>query len=97
PLASTSNWSQWDDALRVSLWILAFAKWSEFYLSALGTFDQNLERLSGDAQRLAMVRMKEEWQSEDVGIQSELIEFLEQGERLLSEGGRLKNDFHKLD
>lgn len=44
-----------------------------------------------------MVRMKEEWQSEDVGIQSELIEFLEQGERLLSEGGRLKNDFHKLD
>jgi hypothetical protein len=97
PLASTSNWSQWDDALRVSLWILAFAKWSEFYLSALGTFDQNLERLSGDAHGLAMVRTKEEWQSEGVGIQSELIEFLEQGERLLSEGGRLKSDSHKLD
>ncbi|MGJ8945935.1 hypothetical protein AB9K17_23890, partial [Salmonella enterica subsp. enterica serovar Kentucky] len=44
PLASTSGWSRWDNALRVSLWILSFAKWSEFYLSALGTFDQNLER-----------------------------------------------------
>ncbi|MEZ2683331.1 VPA1262 family protein [Proteus vulgaris] len=97
PLASTSDWSRWDNALRVSLWILSFAKWSEFYLSALGTFDQNLERLSGDAQRLVMVRTKEEWQSEGVGIQSELIEFLEQGERLLSEGGRLKNDYHKLN
>ena len=81
----------------MSLWILSFAKWSEFYLSALGTFDQNLERLSGDAQRLVMVRTKEEWQTEGVGIQSELIEFLEQGERLLSEGGRLKNDSHKLN
>jgi hypothetical protein len=39
-----------------------------------------------------MVRSKEEWKTEGVGIQSELIEFLEQGERLLSEGGRLKSD-----
>lgn len=44
-----------------------------------------------------MVRTKEEWQSEGVGIQSELIEFLEQGERLLSERGRLESDSHKLD
>ncbi|MBB3323675.1 hypothetical protein FHW74_003199 [Atlantibacter sp. RC6] len=93
PLASTSNWTQWDDALRVSLWILAFAKWSEFYLRTRGTFDKNLERLSSDAHGLAMVRSKEEWQSEGVSIQSELIAFLEQGERLLSEGGWLKNDF----
>ena len=55
-------------------------------------FDQNLERLTGDAHGLAMVRSKEEWQSEGVGIQSELIEFLEQGERLLIEGGRMKSD-----
>lgn len=90
PLASTSNWTQWNDALRVSLWILAFGKWSEFYLSAQGTTDHNLERLSSDAHGLAMVRSIEEWQSESVGIQSELIAFLKQGERLLSEGGRLK-------
>lgn len=24
PLVSTSDWTQWDDALKVSLWILAF-------------------------------------------------------------------------
>lgn len=92
PLASTSNWTQWDDALRVSLWILAFGKWSEFYLSAQDKTDQNLERLSSDAYGLAMVRSIEEWQSEGVGIQSELISFLDQGERLLSEGGGLKRD-----
>lgn len=92
PLASTSNWSQWDDALRVSLWILTFCKWSKFYLSAQGKTDQNLERLSSDAHGLAMVRSIKEWQSERVGIRSELIAFLEQAERLLSEGDELKSD-----
>lgn len=92
PLASTSNWAQWDDALRVSLWILAFGKWSEFYLREQDMTDQNLEQLSRDARGLAMVRSIEEWQSEGVGIQSELIAFLEQVEGLLSEGGGLKSD-----
>lgn len=92
PLASTSDWTRWDNALRVSLWILAFGKWSEFYLSAQGTTDQNLEYLLSEAHSLAMVRTIEEWQSEGVGVRSELIAFLEQVERLLSEGCELKND-----
>ncbi|MBA8863598.1 hypothetical protein FHW11_000684 [Pantoea agglomerans] len=92
PLASTSNWTQWDDALRVSFWILAFCKWSEFYLNEQGKTDQNLERLSSDAHGLAMVRSIDEWQSEGVGIRGELIAFLDQAEKLLSEGGGLKSE-----
>lgn len=85
PLASTSNWTQWDDALRVSLWILAFSKWSEFYLREQGVADQNLEQLSRDSRGIAMIRPIEEWQSEGAGKQGELIAFLEQVEGLKSD------------
>lgn len=92
PLASTSNWTQWDDALRVSLWILAFGRWSEFYLGNQGVTDQNLEQLSSNARGLAMIKPLEEWQSECAGQQGELIAFLEQVEGLLSVGGGLNRD-----
>ena len=32
PLASTSDWTRWDSALKVSLWILTFARWGQHYL-----------------------------------------------------------------
>ncbi len=35
PLASASNWTQWDCALNVSLWILVFSKLSRYYLNTL--------------------------------------------------------------
>ncbi|WP_036543903.1 VPA1262 family protein [Nitrincola lacisaponensis] len=92
PLASTSNWARWDDALRVSLWILAFGRWSEFYLRERGATDQNLEQLSWDARGFAMVRPLEEWQSEGASKQGELIAFLEQVEGLLNVDGELKGD-----
>jgi hypothetical protein len=92
PLASTSNWARWDDALRVSLWILAFGRWSEFYLRERGATDQKLEQLSWDARGFAMVRPLEEWQSEGASKQGELIAFLEQVEGLLNVDGELKGD-----
>lgn len=92
PLASTSNWAQWDDALRVSLWILAFGRWSEFYLRERGVTYQKLEQLSWDAHWLATVRPIEEWQSEGASKQGELTAFLEQVEGLLNVGGELKGD-----
>jgi len=92
PLASTSSWARWDDALRVSLWILAFGRWSEFYLRERGVTDQGVEQLSGDARGLAMVRSLEEWQSEGASKQGELIAFLEQVEGLLNVDGELKGD-----
>lgn len=92
PLASTSNWARWDDALRVSLWILAFSRWSEFYLRERGATDQRLEQLSCDARGFAMVRPLEEWQSEGASKHGELIAFLEQVEGLLNVDGELKGD-----
>lgn len=85
PLASTSGWAQWDDALSVSLWILAFGRWSEFYLREHGMTDQKLVQLSLSAHELAMIRPIEEWQSVGVGKQGELIAFLEHVEGILRE------------
>ncbi|ATG75921.1 hypothetical protein AN401_12000 [Zobellella denitrificans] len=87
PLASTSGWTTWNDALRVSLWILAFGRWSEFYLHERGATDQKLEQLSRDARGLTMIRPIEEWQSERGGKQDELVAFLDQVEGLLNADG----------
>ncbi|OAI10775.1 VPA1262 family protein [Methylomonas methanica] len=84
PLASTSNWARWDTALTVSLWILAFSKWAEYYLHQRGMNDNELERLSRDAQEVAMVRHMDEWCSGGVGKWGELAKFLGQVEELLS-------------
>lgn len=86
PLANTVNWAQWDDALRVSLWILAFCKWSELYLCQLGMADEKLDQLTQDARQIAMVRPLAEWQSEGASKLDELVLFLTQAEDLLGEG-----------
>ena len=80
PLASTSNWTRWDGALKVSLWILAFSKWAEYYLGQRGMSDSELGRLSQDA--LDLVRPMVEWQS--VGTGGELAAFLDHVEKLLA-------------
>jgi hypothetical protein len=68
----------------VSLWILAFGRWVEFYLRELGESDLTLGKLSLEAQELTMVTPIEEWQSENSGSRFELIAFLGQVEGLLS-------------
>ena len=84
PLASTSNWTRWDNALTVSLWILAFSKWSEYYLRQRSMMDRELEQLSLDARELAMVRPIVEWRSEVAGKRGQLAAFLDQVEDLLA-------------
>lgn len=91
PLACTSNWDRWNNALRVSLWILAFCKWSEFYLRERSVTDQALERLSKNADKLAMIRPVEEWQSEYTGKWSTLFSFMEEGDSLLKENNEQKD------
>ena len=81
PLASTSDWSRWDDALTISLWILAFGRWGEYYLRLRGMTNHELEALSRDAHKLAMVRPMSELR-DSLG---ELAAFLEQVEELLAE------------
>ena len=91
PLASTSNWTRWDSALKVSLWILAFSKWGEYYLRQRNMTDRELERLSRDARELAMVRPMAEWRSEVAGKPGQLAAFLDQVEDLLASSDESKS------
>jgi hypothetical protein len=83
PLASTSDWTQWNDALTVSMWILTFTRWSQYYLRGRGMTDPELERLSRATRELAMIRPMNEWRSMGVGQQGQLAAFLNQVEELL--------------
>ena len=91
PLASTSDWTRWDSALTVSLWILAFSKWGEYYLRQRGMTDSELERLSRDARELAMVRPMVEWRSEVAGKPGQLAAFLDQVDELLASSDESKS------
>ncbi|MCR1347050.1 VPA1262 family protein [Acidithiobacillus ferrooxidans] len=84
PLASTSDWTRWDSALTVSLWMLAFSRWCEYYMRQGGMANRELEQLSHGARALAMVRPMIEWRSKRVGRQGELAAFLDQIEELLA-------------
>ncbi|MFA6062860.1 MAG: VPA1262 family protein [Gallionella sp.] len=84
PLASTSDWTRWDGALTVSMWILALARWGQYYLREGRITDIHLEALSWDAGALAMVRPMDEWRSKGGGNQSELAAFLDQVEDLMA-------------
>ncbi|MHB1511606.1 VPA1262 family protein [Acidiferrobacter sp.] len=91
PLASTSNWTRWDSALKVSLWILTFSKWGEYYLRQRNMTDRELERLSWVARELAMVRPMVEWRSEVAGKPGQLAAFLDQVEELLASSDKSKS------
>ncbi|HAV6222981.1 TPA: hypothetical protein JI302_18435 [Acinetobacter baumannii] len=84
PLASTSNWSRWDKALKISLWILAFCKWCEYYLSKSHLKNNELDKLSEDALKLAEAKPIKEWRTETSDQSSGVIAFLNQGESLLA-------------
>lgn len=84
PLANTSDWAQWDDALMISMWILALTRWTQYYLRERGTPDRELEDLSRDARELAMVRPMVKWRSERAGKSSQLTAFLDQIDELLA-------------
>ncbi|NMM14633.1 MAG: hypothetical protein HHJ17_14015 [Rhodoferax sp.] len=84
PLASTSDWTRWDGALVVSMWILTFTRWGQYYLRERGMTNREMEDLLRDTSELAMVRPMSEWRSEGAGKQGELAAFLDQVEELLA-------------
>ncbi|EJT04974.1 hypothetical protein RCCGE510_12601 [Rhizobium sp. CCGE 510] len=88
PLASTSEWTQWDDALVISMWILTFTRWGEYYLRDRSVMDRELETLSRDAHNVAMVRPMYEWRSSNTGNKGELAAFFKQVDDLLASGDR---------
>jgi hypothetical protein len=67
PLASTSDWTRWDNALVVSMWMLIFTKWGEYYLRVRDITGSELKDLSRGASELAMRRSMNEWQSKMTG------------------------------
>lgn len=79
PLASTSNWDEWHEALFVSLWMLAFAKWCLYYLQEI---DNKIDRFIQETEEIAMLMNTNEWNS--CGGK-ELILFLEQANKLNDE------------
>lgn len=91
PLVSTSDWTGWDGAMAVSMWILTFTRWGQYYLRGRGMTDRELEELSRDARELAMVRPMHEWRSEGAGKQGEFAAFLDQVEELLASIGVSKS------
>lgn len=92
PLASTSDWTRWDDALVVSMWIFAFTRWCQYYLLGSDIINDELDELSQDAGKLAMVRPIYEWRSTNTGRQGELAAFLQQVEELLASRAILKSE-----
>lgn len=91
PLASTSNWTRWNDALAISMWILVFARLTQYYLRGREMTLRELEELSRDACDLAMVRPMDEWRSNGIGNQGELAAILDQVEDLLASGHHSEN------
>lgn len=81
PLASTSDWARWNDALMISMWILSFTLWGEFHLRGRGAHSHELNELSRDAHDIIVVRPIEEWQL----MNGELVEFFYQAKNLLIE------------
>ena len=84
PLASTTDWTRWNEALVVSMWILAFTRWGLYYRQKHNIVITELEELSQEASNLAMVRPMVEWRSESANRQGELAAFLDQAEGLLA-------------
>ncbi|MTD34192.1 hypothetical protein GKE73_17565 [Paludibacterium sp. dN 18-1] len=83
PLASTSDWTRWDDALVVSMWILTFARWGQYYLYQRSITSHELDELSRCASALALIRPMEEWRSRgDPSNPGQLASFLDQVETL---------------
>lgn len=84
PLASTSDWSRWNDALVVSMWILTFARWSLYYLREGGMANNEMENLSQGARNLALAWPMDEWRSQGEGQPGgELAAFLDQVDELM--------------
>lgn len=84
PLASTSDWKRWDRALVVSMWILGFCRWAQYYLREREVTDDGLIRLSQSARDVAFIRPMEAWESEGIGKNVELAAFLDQVEGLMA-------------
>jgi hypothetical protein len=92
PLASTSDWTRWNGALVVLMWMLTFTRWSQYYLRERGMTNGELEELSRSTRALAMIRPMDEWRPKGAGKLGELAAFLDQVEELLASTDESKSE-----
>ncbi|WP_371883468.1 hypothetical protein [Caballeronia sp. S22] len=76
----------------MSLWILAFGRWSEYYLEQRELRVHELEELMQSARAIAMARPMDEWRSRNAGEPGELAAFLDQAEELKAAIDKSKNN-----
>lgn len=85
PLASTSSWVAWDDALAVSMWVLAYSKCAELHLRRVGRVNSDLTSLSDIAQLLLGARSERERRVGASGGRRALLDLLDQAEDSLAD------------
>ncbi|MBC3229990.1 VPA1262 family protein [Serratia fonticola] len=90
PLASTSDWSRWDNALTVSMWTLTFTRWSQYYLNRQTREWPEFTVVSQLALNLATIRTMSDWREGALSQYSELALFLDQADELIN--AEMKND-----
>lgn len=74
PLASTVSFPNWDEALKISMWILIFCKLCKCNLDALNVvYHNDLDSLIQSAFRLVMIRSRSDWES----LNKELLIYLD--------------------
>lgn len=74
PLASTVSFSNWDEALKISMWILIFCKLCKCNLDALNVvYHNDLDSLIRSAFRLVTIRSRSDWEL----LGKELITYLD--------------------
>lgn len=78
PLASTLNWKKWNTSLVVAMWILAFTKWASHFMVKPSGIEAELECLSNEARRLALIRPVTEWKSDQGVDPAGLARFIEE-------------------
>lgn len=82
PLASSYNWKKWDNALDISMYILAISTWMRYYSLRNNRDTACLEEIIIQAQELALRRPITEWKKYPNTANSQLAAFLEQGQQL---------------
>jgi hypothetical protein len=78
PLASTLNWRKWDTSLVVAMWILAFTRWASHFMAKHSGIEAELESISNEARRLALIRPVAEWKSYQGVDPAGLARFIEE-------------------
>lgn len=77
PLASTMNWSKWDDSLEVAMWTYAFCRHVEHYVEESAKLPTQFVELCQSSRDVAMVRPLGEWRYNGVE-RGALAAFIEQ-------------------